>query len=224
MREKGNVNFTFYVIELFVVFLGVTAGFLLNTWREGYIESKLEEKYLISFYDDIITDKDDLDSLIISSEKKAEKLLNILKETSAGKIPLSKNYAQEILAEILQIEWFSPSNDTYEDIISSGNLNLISDYKIKRKICSYYKFQKELKSVEKYYLDHMNNYVFPIIYKNYDLGGKRFTTKQSYQSLEFSNMYIALLAFINQNNKTYNEIIVKNCELKDDLVKVLNID
>ena len=58
-------------------------------------------------------------------------------------------------------------NDTYEDIINSGNLNLISDYKLKEKISSYYAFLNEVDNVEQYYLNHIDNYGFPILYKYY---------------------------------------------------------
>ncbi len=53
-----------YLLELLVVFIGVTAGFLLNNWREDNAELNLEKKYLESFYADVTADAIDLDSLI----------------------------------------------------------------------------------------------------------------------------------------------------------------
>lgn len=224
MEISKKSYWTHYTLELVVVFLGVTTGFLLNTWREKSSESELEKKYLTSFYDDILIDEETLDSLIIRSQTRSEKLMHILKSSADSKIPLLEKQAKEIVNEILTIEWFSPSDDTYEDIKNSGNLNIIADYNLKRQISSYYEFQKELKKGEQYYLDHMNNYVFPLLYKKYVMHERKFLNKKSYQSIEFSNMYIALTAFINQNINSYIELKEKNENLKKDFSKTLNID
>lgn len=224
MKNKKKSNWTYYLVELLVVFVGVTAGFLLNTWRQEQAELELEQKYLTSFYNDIISDEGSLDSLIIRSQIRTDTLMNILQESGIKNLPLSEEHAQKIVREILHIEWFAASNDTYEDIKNSGNLNLISDYSLKEKISSYYKFVIEVKNVEQFYKDHMNNYAFPILYKNYHLFKGEFINRKSYQSLEFNNMYLATLALIQQNNKIYKRALAKNQELKDELANILDIN
>lgn len=222
MRIKKN-NWGYYTIELLVVFIGVTAGFLLNNWREDAVESKLQQKYLESFYNDVQSDESNMDSLILHSQIKIENLLDILKKTEVINKPLIEELAQKIVLEIMYIEWLSPSNDTYKDIMNSGNLNLISDYKSKEKISSYYAFLDEVKNVEQYYIDHMNNYGFPILYNNYHLFKRTFINKESYQSIEFTNMYLGVLALFQQNINMYKQALEKNKELKNDLAEVLNI-
>lgn len=223
MKNAKEINWKYYIIELLVVFLGVTGGFLLNTWRENNSELKLEQKYLNSFYNAILADEASLDSLIIHSQLKADNLMSVMLDTANGKKLLSEENAQNIVSEILHLEWFSPSTDAYEDIKNSGNLNLISDYKLKEKLSSYYQFLKEVKSVEKFYLDHINNYAFPILYKNYHLLEGTFTNKNSYQNLKFTNMYLATLALLQQRLRTYNDVIDKNHKLKKELAELLNI-
>ena len=80
MKKKNNSNWKYYIIELLVVFVGVTAGFLLNAWRQENAELKLEQKYLNSFYNDLTSDENSLDSLIIHSQIKVDSLMIILKE------------------------------------------------------------------------------------------------------------------------------------------------
>jgi len=222
-KKVNKSNWKYYIIELLVVFVGVTAGFLLNTWRQENAKLELEQKYLTSFYNDVTFDEKNLDSLIINSQMKADTLMKILKESGVKDIPLSKELAQKIVREIISIEWFSPSNDTYEDIKNSGNLNLIAEFKLKEKISSYYKFLIEVKNIEQLYKDHMNNYGFPILYKNYHLFKGEFINKKSYLSLEFTNMYLGVLALIQQNNRIYKEALGKNQGLKDELENVLDI-
>jgi len=222
-KKVNKSNWKYYIIELLVVFVGVTAGFLLNTWRQENAKLELEHKYLTSFYNDVTFDEKNLDSLIINSQMKADTLMKILKESGVKDIPLSEELAQKIVREIISIEWFSPSNDTYEDIKNSGNLNLITEFKLKEKISSYYKFLIEVKNIEQFYKDHMNNYGFPILYKNYHLFKGEFINKKSYLSLEFTNMYLGVLALIQQNNRIYKEALGKNQGLKDELENVLDI-
>ncbi len=217
-----RINWTYYIIELAVVFIGVTAGFLLNNWREENADIKLEQKYLSSFYNDLKTDVDDLDSLVFRTQKKADKLMEILKKSQYDNNLLSEAHAQEIMGEILAMEWFTPSDDTYDDIINSGNLNLISDYQIKEKISSYYSLLNEVKNVEQFYIKHMNDYGFPIIYKNYHILKREFIDDKCFQSLEFTNMYLGIISFYQQNVKIYERTIEKNKELNEEITKVLN--
>ena len=223
MGKKSKINWTYYIIELVVVFIGVTAGFLLNNWREDAAENKMEHKYMESFYNEVILDKDNLDSLILHSQLKIDNLLNIIKQTEVVNKPLTEELAQSIVMEIMYIEWLSPANDTYEDIINSGNLNIISDYNLKEKISSYYTFLNEVGNVEKFYTEHMNNYGFPILYKNYHLLRRKFVNAESYKSLEFTNMYLGVVALLQQNNEKYKEALEKNVELQNELKNALKI-
>ena len=52
--------------ELIVVFLGVTAGFILNNWRMEQEEVKHEQKYINSFLQDINYDIPELEKAVES--------------------------------------------------------------------------------------------------------------------------------------------------------------
>ncbi len=222
--KKKNRSWTYYLLELLVVFIGVTAGFLLNNWREDNAELLLEHQYLESFYSDVVADANDLDSLIYRSQQKADTLIGILKKSALVDKPLTEELAVAIVNQIMSIEWYTPANDTYEDIINSGNLNLISNYSLKEKISSYYSFLNQVGNVEQYYSKHMDNYGFPIMYKSFHLLNREFTDKESYQSLEFTNMFLGVIALLQQNIKVYHEALEKNKVLKNELIKVLEIE
>lgn len=225
MVKKGKrkkIRWTYYILELAVVFIGVTAGFLLNNWREDATEKKLEQKYLVSFLNDVQLDETNLDSIIVHSQTTIDTLLSIVKETAVSNQPLTEEHAQSIITAILYVEWLSPVNDTYEDIINSGNLNLISNYQLKEDISSYYNFLTEVNNVEQYYREHMNNYGFPIIYQNYHLLKREFINKESYNKLEFTNMYLGVLALIQQNNKIYRRALQRNNELQKALTDAID--
>lgn len=221
MAKRKKINWFYYLLELLVVFIGVTAGFLLNNWREEKSNSKLEQKYLNGFYADLLSDKDDLDSLIFRTKAKTDKLMEVLKESKYDNNTLTREMANKIIEQILYLEWFSPADDTYDDIINSGNLNIISDYLVKENISSYYSLMNEVKNVEQFYLNHMNDYGFPIIYKNYHILKREFINDKCYKSLEFTNMYLGTISFYQQNTKIYEQALENNLELTDELKRVL---
>jgi len=221
--KKRKINWAYYIVELLVVFIGVTAGFVLNNWREDKAEIRLEQKYISSFYNDIVSDETTLDSLVFRTQKKVDNLMDVLKKTEIIKEPLNEDLAKLIVKEVIYFAWFSPTNDTYDDIINSGNLNLISDYELKEKISSYYSFLIEVKNVEQYYKDHFKDYGFPILYKNYHLFKQEFINDQCYKSLEFTNMFLAGMALYQQNLKMYKQALEINLELKAELSKVIII-
>jgi hypothetical protein len=66
--NKTKIEWKNHFVELVVVFVGITLAFILNNWRESYKDKNLEKKYLASFYSDISTDINSLDSLISSKE------------------------------------------------------------------------------------------------------------------------------------------------------------
>lgn len=57
----GEVNWTALLLEMVVVFLGVTAGFLLNSWQSERADRELEQKYIADFIDDVNGNIDDLE-------------------------------------------------------------------------------------------------------------------------------------------------------------------
>ena len=221
MAKQKKINWFYYLLELLVVFIGVTAGFLLNNWREENSNAKLEQKYLNGFYADLLSDKVDLDSLIFRTNEKTDKLMEVLKESEYDNNSLTMEMANKIIGQILYLEWFTPADDTYDDIINSGNLNIISNYRVKENISSYYSLLNEVKNVEQFYLNHMNDYGFPIIYKNYHILKREFIDDECYKSLEFTNMYLGIISFYQQNTKIYEQALENNLELVNELKRVL---
>ena len=59
-KKKEFINWRQLGLELLVVFLGVTAGFILNNWRSSAQENQLRDKYLTSFHRDISQNIEDL--------------------------------------------------------------------------------------------------------------------------------------------------------------------
>ena len=80
-----NSNWQKLALELFVVFLGVTAGFILNGWREQRQEQVLEQKYLARFFNDVRQNIEDLEEFVSVDSAwiaHAEPILNLFKNNA----------------------------------------------------------------------------------------------------------------------------------------------
>jgi hypothetical protein len=210
MSPKRKKRVIRYTLELLVVFIGVTAGFLLNSWREDRQEKNLEQRYLKSFLADLKNDRNELDSLLLRTEGKVAALSDILLKTEVAGQPLTENLAQEVVKEILYIEWFPPTDDTFDDMINSGNLNIVSDFDLRESISAYYAYLKETATVEGYYTSHMNEQVLPYLYKHFRMYQMTFLEPSGYLDPEFSNLYIGTIAFLQQNANMYQDALERN--------------
>jgi len=55
------------------------------------------------------------------------------------------------------------------------------------------------------------------LYKTFHLLKREFVSKESYQSLEFTNMYLGVIALLQQSNAKYKVALEKNSELQEAL-------
>ena len=60
-----------HIIELLVVFIGITLAFMLNNWRENEKNNQIENQYLESFHEEIIYSSTKLDTIIKTNKEKS---------------------------------------------------------------------------------------------------------------------------------------------------------
>lgn len=134
-----------YFWEFFMLFLAVTLGFLVENWREHFIEQRREKQYIISLIEDLKKDSTYLSEAIrIHNEslKMIDTLISLLKSKNRNKS----------MKEIYYLARSIPFNDqaillhdkTFEQLKSSGSLRLIHSSSILNRISEYYETYKWL--------------------------------------------------------------------------------
>jgi len=203
--------------ELIVVFLGVTAGFLLNNWRSDLRESKTEQKYLVSFLKDVEDNITELkesisdDSLWLSIA--TPNLRKIQDHT------ISVDSAAFMVQQILQVSKFSQGKGTYLDIINSGNLNIISEFNLKSKIVGYHLDIDGVGFVDDYFYNYFNQFVMTFIVKEFDILRNEFRNKEIINSLDFSNIIAGYYSVVQQQKEAYENLLEESYSLKELLSK-----
>lgn len=206
-----KINWKNYFFELAVVFIGITAAFLLNNWREDYKSGVLESKYLNSIKNDVIQDSINVNEILKLNEEKEVKFKKYIASTIKGISSIDS--AIILFQDILTIPKFYPQSNTYESIKYSGNLNLISSYNLREEITNYYESFTSIQSQQEMTVEFINDYAIKFVFKNINILNWQIINKKNVGFKEVNNIIVGYYALLEQNIKLEKEIVTRNKEL-----------
>lgn len=218
-RNFKNYNWAKLFLELIVVFLGVTSGFLLNNWREQDQENQLEQKYISSFIKDVNDNISDLEKLTVVDSIWLTTAIPSLK--SLIDKSLIEDSAKAIIMRILQINKMDTHSGTYEDITNSGNLNLIKDYDLKTNIVDYHLTVNGVGFIDDHFYNYFNDFVMPFVFSEFNVLSGEFINSNAFKSTRFSNIFTGYYSMVQQRNKAYKDLLNKSYLYKEGLSKNL---
>jgi hypothetical protein len=129
-ENKFSKYFIYAIGEIILVVIGILIAVQINNWNIERLDKKLEVKYLNNITLDLQKDLSILETQIeyrkrrIIGDKKLIKQINGMPVDNLTE--LSKNVINSLMAER-----FTPNNNTYLELSSSGKLHLISNDSIK---------------------------------------------------------------------------------------------
>ncbi len=135
-------NWIRHGFETLVVTVGILAAFGLNNWNENRKERILEIKYLKRLKTDLVHDSIYFNLRIVNAQKYRTdyaKAIHLAYETQ-------HNLAE--LKELLSLYSWSSENltiqgDTYTELTSAGNLNILQSDTLKNAIIAYYRLTNQ---------------------------------------------------------------------------------
>ena len=213
----GQYNWGKLGLELLVVFLGVSSGFLLNNWRERQMEQELEQKYIAGFIEDVNNNIDQLEGLTASDSvwlKQAKINVTAINDNS-----LTLDSAEAMVKKIVAINRMEPHEGTYEDMTNSGNLSIIKNFELKSKIVDYQIALKEVRFVDDYFYKYFNDFVMPFVISNFNVLSGHFEDENAYKNLEFTNAFVGYFSMVQQRQMVYKDLLVKSKYLSESLQK-----
>lgn len=205
-----------HFIELVVVFIGITAAFALNSWWENHKQAQAERMYLNDFSQDLLSDAESLQTIIPSNEAKLSRVGRFLWQ-DLQKNQWQVDSAAAILVETLSAQTFAPKNSTYESIKNSGNLGLLSDYKLRKELIAYYEIFSEVALKERVYFEWLNAFLLPFINANMDVLKREIKTETAIRNHVFKNLIAGYYVFLQQNLDMYKTVQIMNDSLKTRL-------
>lgn len=214
-KKKEPINWRQLGLELLVVFLGVTAGFILNNWRSSAQENLLRDKYLTSFHRDISQNIEDLkksidaDSLwLVQGNAHIEQMANkTFPPDSAG----------NLMRTLINIRRFDVNEGTFKDMSNSGNLNLINDFSLKSALVDYQIDMQGLSLIDNMFIEYFNRQLMPYMQREFDL--LTFTARKGRKIdiTELSNLFTVYFALVDQRKYAHSEALRHSVQLQKRL-------
>jgi hypothetical protein len=137
------------LVELLVIFAGITASFLVDEWRQHNSDDELELHYMKALYEDITEDLANIETQINRRNVTLERchfLLDVMHFPDS--IHISDSQFKHYFKSMSFLEKFVPADNTFRDLNSTGNMKLIDDSELKNNIYDYYRSVEELAELE----------------------------------------------------------------------------
>lgn len=209
---KSKINWIEQMVALIVVFIGISAGFILNEHRADSYEKDLELKYLHGFHGNISSNVTNLDAVLPANSQGRDVIKRYI--SSMIKDSIEPDSALNVLKILLVNSYFDYHNNTYEDMKSSGNLRIIKNYELKEAIVLYHANLTNLKMLEDVYYDFSQTFVWPLAIENFDILKNTFSNENIINSLMFRNTITGYYSIIVQRIDSYQKIYEESEILK----------
>lgn len=143
--SKNQINkYLIYAIgEIVLVVLGILLALQINTWNQARVNKQTEKEYYRRLLADVLLDQELISKQITVTQdrlKGANELIKSIQENNE-----MEDIARSIGRAVSRSDFgLKPTQTTFEEIKSSGNLHLIKDYEFKKQLDSYYAFMNGL--------------------------------------------------------------------------------
>lgn len=166
LTENKFSKYLLYAIgEIILVVIGILIALSINNWNEDRKSRKQEVKYLKNLQTDIVLEIQNNDSLInyrAITAKAAAHLLDFKSLETGADILTLEHTIQQVFMRVA----FIPTNNTYKELSSSGNLNYITNDSIKDYLLELDKMYVYIDNTEKHMYREYEEYLYNVTVEN----------------------------------------------------------
>ena len=213
MENKTGKYFKYAFGEIILVVIGILIALQINNWNENRKNKITEADYYCRILDDLELNEKLIDENYELTTNRIKLTKELIKDLN--NIPNDRSIILNKFTAALRHDVSVPSNITFEDLTSSGQLKLLTDIKLKNRLIEYSTF--------------LNN-TLNLLKENRNEVVKRYTdfeliTELGYQDIEYMKKeldkeHIALLPNINWTNDPSHPYFIK---FQDNLVFILGM-
>lgn len=215
-----KIDWKYAIGEIIIVIIGISIAFALNSWKEEQTNQKQKRQYLENLVLDI---NKEIEKLENNQEvfKTKRNHINLIRPL-LGNPKVRRDTILPKFFNLVRLANFTPENTTYQTLINSGDMKLIDDFQLRRKIEEHYAAHKQVMQAykrieninEKYIADF---FVYKMDYDNMAKGNFDFLDdpliKNIIQSLEGSfSIVLASNGECIKSNKNLLNAIKKSLE------------
>lgn len=203
LQENIRKYLLYSIGEVLLVVIGILIALQVNNWNEERKTSIEEKNYVLALLDDLENDKHELLTLIENRKLKSDSATKLLL-ISRNKGPNSLNEMGNLLNDVLVWKEFTPKDNTFKELISSGKLHILSSDSLRNGILNLFSMYDDIRV----YKDHIRR---EYDYYLYDLWAKYTTPNIDLNVEPTTDLLKADENFIRENEalllKEYKEVL-----------------
>ena len=218
-----KINWLDHIANLLVVILGISIAFYLESYKSAVDSSRQEKKYMESLIDDLDADIQTIDILLQNNEGIMKALIS-LSNASIGRESLGDSGLVNSVFAIQYNPPFAPRRTTYESLKSSGKMDLINDFELRRKtIALYEQYYHGMNEYDVALSDHIRDFVKPFYIEEIKIKGRYEMNDDFLDSDKFRNIIFSYRYLFIAKNDYYKKIKEEVSAVKLDLESHLNL-
>lgn len=206
-------------IDILIVIIGVTIAFQLSNVKQRYDQKSLESFYLESLVADIDNDISSIEHIL--RELRADSTLTNLCLSGHALGTLSLDTIGATVVNILSFETFNYRNDnTYNAMMNSHGLSIISDRSARNLISEYYRSYKSVDRFEYVYTEFLLHDFHPYFKSFVDYTTGEVIDSSILNNISTNNAFVIAGEQLNDGIWTYKNMLSRASELRRTLVKL----
>jgi len=172
-----------------MIVIGINVALWFEGWFQDLENAEIEERYLAELRDDLLTDIKNLDDVIGSGEKKLQRVAKII-EQMPGIAEISTEELAQTIYTPPNYQFFNPSDFTYKSMQDSGDFRLLRSSQIKKSILRLDRRHKEIASMQKNFLQALDDAYIPLMMNSFDIVNLRVTDPSFLKDQLFQNFFV----------------------------------
>ncbi|MEO9871679.1 hypothetical protein [Ekhidna sp.] len=214
-----KINWADHLMGFFSVILGVSLAFIISNESERAKEKKDFQLNVVAILEEVESDIHTFESYQIPDNK--EKLALMQEAIQLLTLKKGGDSLSEKMAVFFDINNYAPTNITINSLISSGKLDLISDFELKKKILSYQNSSEELVAQGDFQVSFLMDQVIPwfVSKSEYFTGEKSIGEQGGDENSDAIMIFSLYTAFIQSKVSKYEAALEDAKELESMLRK-----
>lgn len=156
LKESKVSSYLVYAVgEIILVVLGILIAIQINKFNNNRVERQYEANYLEAIHANL---EEDIKELQVRLQKDSVHLTaqsNLVRAFTVDSIRSDERMMKYSMHNSSVISYFNPQNTAFEDMKSSGNIDLIREDSLRYQILEYYNFSQRVVSSQE-----INNELF----------------------------------------------------------------
>jgi len=210
--------------EIILVVIGILIALQINNWNENRKKAAKEIQYLVSFKNDLFANITELERVIQKSEITSNKADSILKFQNNEIDDIALPELIHFIMGASDFTVYGTQEGTIQDVIGSGNLDIIKNDSIRQAIGSWegnLKLIREWEKIEKKSVDDYTDLLMPLLdlYKD---DPSLIITKETKDMLFDNRLFLNHLTDRESLPFTLNELYKNELLKLQSLIKIID--